>query len=236
MSDSTKIQQPFRQTEGLFFYHNIAPFLFRQERCPKEAAIGEALMPRCRATNAPSPMYPTRAQRKNCITLSRRDGTSSQSCSWRRLRSRRPAVLVSTAGNGAGGFLRAVRRAANQNRSLAGGKRTLVSTRVERELGLAPLSRLLLVLFLPKQEKYGTTINSGYQNKHMPNIKSPPFCGRTFSLSDEAHGQGGGPAFAGIQDRSGGLFLPLAAAALGRRQAVPGLDAYELGHTGLAPQ
>ena len=41
---------------------------------------------------------------------------------------------------------RVVLRAANQNRSLAGGKRTLVSTRVERELGLAPLSRFLWLL------------------------------------------------------------------------------------------
>ena len=58
-----------------------------------------------------------------------------------------------SAGDGAGGFLRVVLRAANQNRSLAGGKRTLVSTRVERELGLAPLSRLLWGTFLAKTRK-----------------------------------------------------------------------------------
>ena len=118
-------------------------FLYPNKKVTKEIVIGEALMPCSRTTNAPSPMYLSRAQRKNCITLSRRDGTSSQSCSWRRLRSRRPAVLVSTTGDGAGGFLR--------------------GTRVERELGLAPLSRFLLVLFLPKQEKYGTVTNSEYK-------------------------------------------------------------------------
>ena len=36
-------------------YRSFAPFLFRQERCPKEADIGEALR-----ANAPSPMYLTR--------------------------------------------------------------------------------------------------------------------------------------------------------------------------------
>ena len=47
---------------------------------------------------------------------------------------------------GLGGFLRVVLRAANKNRSIASGNRTLVSTRVERELGLAPLSRFLWLL------------------------------------------------------------------------------------------
>ena len=32
-------------------------------------------MPCYRTTNAPSPMYPTRAQRKYCVTFSRRDRT-----------------------------------------------------------------------------------------------------------------------------------------------------------------
>ena len=32
-------------------------------------------MPRSRATNAPSPMYPSRAHRKDCMALSRRDST-----------------------------------------------------------------------------------------------------------------------------------------------------------------
>ena len=61
MSDSTKIQQPSRKPGGLFFYHNTAPFLFRQGRCPKEAAIGEALSSwPATAPEPPSPMYPTR--------------------------------------------------------------------------------------------------------------------------------------------------------------------------------
>ena len=54
-------------------------------------------------------------------------------------------------------------------------------------------------------------------------------------LSLEGHGQGGGPAFAGIQNGGGRLFVPAAAAVLGAGQALPGLDAHELGHAGLGP-
>ena len=36
-------------------------FLFPNKKVTKEIVIGEALMPRCRATNAPSPMYLSRA-------------------------------------------------------------------------------------------------------------------------------------------------------------------------------
>ena len=55
------------------------------------------------------------------------------------------------------------------------------------------------------------------------------------NLTNEGGAQGGGPGLAGIQDGCRGFFLPLGAAVLGAGQAVPGFDADELGHTGLAP-
>ena len=47
-----------------------------------------------------------------------------------------------------------VLRAANQNRSIAGGNRSIIHGFDARERGAqCPLSRLLLALFLPRQEK-----------------------------------------------------------------------------------
>ena len=78
-----------------FFESTIyVTFLFPNKKVTKEVVIGKALMPRSRATNAPSPMYLSRAQRKHYVTLSRRDGTTDATCYWRRLRSRRPADFV----------------------------------------------------------------------------------------------------------------------------------------------
>ena len=100
-------------------------------------------MPCSRTTNAPSPMYPSRAQRKDCMSFSRRDGISSRFCCWRRLRSRRPAVLYCTTGDGAGGFLRVVLRAANKNRTIAGGQSLLDSSASRAGERGGPLSRIL---------------------------------------------------------------------------------------------
>ena len=47
--------------------------------------------------------------------------------------------------------------------------------------------------------------------------------------------EGAAPGFAGEQNGGGGLFLPADTAAFGAGDAVPGLDANEPGHTGLAP-
>jgi len=71
-------------------------FLFPNKKVTKEVGIGEALMPRSRAPNALSPMYPSRAQRKDCETFSRRDGTSVQLNDGGGWRSRRPAVFPKT--------------------------------------------------------------------------------------------------------------------------------------------
>ena len=58
--------------------------------------------------------------------------------------------VVSAAGDTQGVVL----RAANQNRSIAGGNRSIIHGFDARERGAqCPLSRLLLALFLPRQEK-----------------------------------------------------------------------------------
>ena len=53
--------------------------------------------------------------------------------------------------------------------------------------------------------------------------------------ADEGGAQGGGPGFAGLDDGGVGLLVPLAAAALKGRQALPGFDADKFGHTGFGP-
>ena len=55
-------------------------FLSPNKKVTKEVGIGEALMPRCRATNCVLPYVPYPHAPKNCMTFSRRDGTSSRSC------------------------------------------------------------------------------------------------------------------------------------------------------------
>ena len=47
-------------------------------------------------------------------------------------------TISSGSGDGLGGFLRAVRRAANRDKTIAGGNRTTIHTRVEQELDFAP--------------------------------------------------------------------------------------------------
>ena len=81
----------------------------------------------------PSPMYLSRRALGFPVDLNGQSQKEFRAKRRRRLRSRRPAALDCTTGDGAGGFLR--------------------GTRVERELGLAPLSRLLWGTFLAETRK-----------------------------------------------------------------------------------
>ena len=57
-----------------------------------------------------------------------------------------------------------------------------------------------------------------------------------FCSADKRSGQGAAPGFAGLQHGGGCLIFPPDAAVLRAGQAVPGFNADELRHTGLAPQ
>ena len=128
-------------------------FLVSAQESDKESGIGKALMPRSRATNAPSPMYLSRAHFRCRAALSRRDGTTDVPCCWRRLRSRRPAAYLRASGDGAGGFLRVVLRAANQTGRLPGASAHILSNLSRGSAALAPpLCRFLCHFLVRTQE------------------------------------------------------------------------------------
>ena len=82
-----------------------------------------------------------------------------------------------------------------------------------------------MLLFCPLSQPFG-----------LPALpEGEPSCDYYGKSADEGGGQGAAPGFAGVQDGGSGLFFPLDGAVFGRGQAVPGLDADELGHTGLGP-
>ena len=107
------------------FIGQFAPFLFRQERCPKEADIGEALR-----ANAPSPMYLTRRIAIQHSKMFRfLNACILQSCKFVPQSPLKIGTFSVGGGLCGGSGVRGevVLRAANLNRPLAGGKRSTIS-------------------------------------------------------------------------------------------------------------